>query len=218
MSPFLYQEINTLKTFSLVTLFVSLSLSAFLVTETEQSSMNDTVNGLVFAFNLFFLVYSLYIVFDVSTLGSDSTLARALRRCHPWKPSKNRASENFRGISEGQGSRSNNPIERIPSAVEQNKPPQPDPEPVFERPKVLRVGDEVTICNLTKKTEYNGKKGVILNFVQDTGKFEIKLDDGSMFRLKAKNLEPKRASNPLRATVCMRMTNKPLSLVKKIYM
>ena len=157
--------------------------------------MNEAVNGLVLAFNLLFLVYSLYLAFEVSTLGSDSALARALRKCHAWKPSKNRVSENFRGIPEGQASRSNSPIERIPSVVEQNKPPQPDPEPVFERPKVLRVGDEVIICNLTKKTEYNGKCGVILNFVHETGKFEIKLDDGAMFRLKAKNLEPKNVGN-----------------------
>eukprot|EP00929_Paragymnodinium_shiwhaense_P098005 TRINITY_DN59571_c0_g1_i1.p1 TRINITY_DN59571_c0_g1~~TRINITY_DN59571_c0_g1_i1.p1 ORF type:complete len:989 (-),score=220.50 TRINITY_DN59571_c0_g1_i1:124-3057(-) len=63
----------------------------------------------------------------------------------------------------------------------------------------LPRGTIVTICRLVGKPEDNGKRGTILIWLHEAGKYRIKLDDGRTCRIKPDNLEVELQAAPPRA-------------------
>ena len=61
--------------------------------------------------------------------------------------------------------------------------------PAAEAPSPIPIGARVELRGLQAKPELNGQRGVVVGFKAESGRCEVKLDDGSgSFRLKPGNL------------------------------
>jgi hypothetical protein len=67
-------------------------------------------------------------------------------------------------------------------------PPPPPPPPAPSTGPPILIGDRVQVRGLRAKPEFNGQYGVVVNFVAETGRFEVKFKDGARWKLKPQNL------------------------------
>ena len=69
------------------------------------------------------------------------------------------------------------------------------------QPEAIGVGDVVTIEDLEKATQHNGKKGKILSYLEESGRYKVKLvDENSLLAIKLRNLK-----NPVLKRIVNRM-------------
>merc|ERR1711937_433238 len=74
----------------------------------------------------------------------------------------------------------------------------PNKEKLVETlPGRLSAGCLVRLHGLQDQSEQNGKKGILLQFIEDTGRWRVKLKDGSGVSVRVENLTVEDSKQPL---------------------
>jgi len=94
--PYIAKEVNSLKTWSLVSIFFSFSLGAFLIPEDGIATGfgygskidYDSISGLILAIHLFFIFYAFLVILDVYSMdqnGKLSAMIKSFLRMIRWR-------------------------------------------------------------------------------------------------------------------------------------
>jgi len=83
LSPFITKEVNSLKVWSLVTIFLTLAIGAFLLPNNgfTDSINHAALNALLMTVHMVYILYALLVVLDIYSMDADGRIAYYVRGC-----------------------------------------------------------------------------------------------------------------------------------------